>query len=227
VFLSPLPGLVGMRGPDPRLAPWAAFFRRSAAAHIGEWSYIRASLWSLHQQMPGFFVGGVFGFIAVGGEEDIGLGVGGGEGEDVPDVGGDDVGGEEVDLGGSVGDAVVVEAAAVGIFLAALEGAFDLHAEEVAEMVDGEVVGSVVSPGLGEDEAEFGGAEHEAEFGPFAAEFVVRDVWSGVGHGVSFVETGFGWLGMIEEWSPVKAESRFLAMGPLGMTILIIKSFGK
>ncbi len=44
--------------------------------------------------MPGLFVSGVFGVLAVGGEEDVGLGVGGGEGEDVPDVGGDDVGGE-------------------------------------------------------------------------------------------------------------------------------------
>jgi len=33
--------------------------------------------------------------------------------------------GEEVDLVGGVGDAVVVDYAAVGIFLAALEGAFD------------------------------------------------------------------------------------------------------
>ena len=39
----------------------------------------------------------------MGGEEDVGLVVGGGEGEDVEGVGGDDVGGEEVDLGGSVG----------------------------------------------------------------------------------------------------------------------------
>jgi len=110
--------------------------------------------------MPGFFVLGVFGALAVGGEEDVGLGVGGGEGEDVEDVGGDDVGGEEVDLGGSVGGAVVVEAAAVGVFLAALEGAFDLDAEEVAVVVPSvavrslragynEVVGGVVSAGLG------------------------------------------------------------------------------
>lgn len=88
-----------------------------------------------HQQMPGFFVLGVFGVLAVGGEEDVGLVVGGGEGEDVEGVGGDYVGGEEVDLGGGVGRAVVVDAAAVGIFLAALEGAFDLDAEEVAPSV--------------------------------------------------------------------------------------------
>src|ERR1039458_2640942 len=65
--------------------------------------------------MPGFFVLGVFGILAVGGEEDVGLVVGGGEGEDVEDVGGDYVGGEEVDLVGGVGDAVVVEVAFVGV----------------------------------------------------------------------------------------------------------------
>jgi len=76
------------------------------------------------------------------------LAVSGGQGEDVEGVGGDYVDGEEVDLGGGVGDAVVVEAAAVGVFLAALEGAFDLDAEEVALVVDYEVVGGVVSVGL-------------------------------------------------------------------------------
>ena len=35
-------------------------------------------------------VGGVLGVGVVGGEEDVGLVVGGGEGEDVPGVGGDD-----------------------------------------------------------------------------------------------------------------------------------------
>lgn len=59
--------------------------------------------------------------------------VGGGKGEDVEDVGGDypsaslrtGSSGEEVDLVGGVGDAVVVEVALVGVFLAFIEGAFD------------------------------------------------------------------------------------------------------
>ena len=51
----------------------------------------------------------------MGGEEDVGLVVGGGEREEVEGVGGDDVGGEEVDFGGGVGDAVVVEVAFVGL----------------------------------------------------------------------------------------------------------------
>ena len=141
----------------------------------------------------------------MGGEEDVGLGVGGGEGEDVEDVGGDDICGEEVDLVGGVGRAVVVEVAFVGV--AALEDcAFHLHAEEVAPSVavrslragsfpgnrslragslvgncclragDDEVVGGAVVAGAGEDESAFGGAELETEFGPLSAEFGVRDV---------------------------------------------------
>jgi len=118
----------------------------------------------------------------VGGEEDVGLGVSGGERENVEGVGGDDVGGEEVDLGGGVGDAVVVEVAFVRV-AAVVDGAFDLDAEEAAVMVDGEIVGGAVSAGAGEDESAFGGAELETEFGPFSAEFGVRDVVAAVGHG--------------------------------------------
>ena len=155
----------------------------------------------------------------MGGEEDVGLGVGGGEGEDVEGVGGDDVGGEEVDLGGGVGDAVVVEVAFVGV-AAKVDGAFDLDAEEVAPSVAvrslragsfpgncslragpsaavhclgagyDEVVGGAVSAGLGEDESEFGGAELEAEFGPFSAEFGVRDFWAAVAHSCALVKSG-------------------------------------
>ena len=87
--------------------------------------------------------------------------VGGGEGEDVEGVGGDYVGGEEVDFGWGVGDAVVVEVALVGVFLAFVEGAFDLDAEEVSVMVPSvavrslragyeEIVGGAVSAGAGE-----------------------------------------------------------------------------
>ena len=128
--------------------------------------------------MPGFFVLGVFGVLAVGGEGDVGLVVGGGEGEDVEGVGGDVV------------DAVVVEVAFVGVS-AMEDGAFDLDAEEVALVVYGEVVGGVVSAGLGEDQAVFGGSELETEFGPFSAEFGVRDVWAAgaIGHGGPWGET--------------------------------------
>jgi hypothetical protein len=140
--------------------------------------------------MPGFFVLGVFGILAVGGEEDVGLVVGGGQREDVEDVGGDYVGGEEVDLVGGVGRAVVVEVAFVGV-AAVEDGAFDLDAEEVALVVDYEVVGGVVPVGLGEDEAYFYGAEDEVEFGPLSAEFGVMDVvsFAAIWHGGPLGET--------------------------------------
>jgi hypothetical protein len=147
--------------------------------------------------MPGFFVLGVFGVWAVGGEEDVGLVVGGGEGEDVEGVGGDYISRKEVDFGGGVGDAVVVEVAFVGV-AAVVDGALHLNAEEVAVVVPSvavrslragpwvaagyvragyqEVVGGAVAAGAGEDESEFGGAELEAEFGPLSAAFGVRDV---------------------------------------------------
>jgi hypothetical protein len=141
--------------------------------------------------VPSFLVWGVFGFVAVWGEKDVGLGVGGGEGEDVENVDRDYIGSEEVDLGGGVGNAVVVDAAAIGVFLAFLVGAFDLHTEEMSVVIDDEVVGGIVSPGLGEDEAEFNGAEGEAEFGPLSAEFGVLDV--GVWHGDSLSEKLYFW----------------------------------
>lgn len=48
-----------------------------------------------------------------------------------------------------------------------------------------EVVGGAVSARLGRDEAVLGGAELETEFGPFSAEFGVRDVLAAgaIGHG--------------------------------------------
>ena len=149
----------------------------------------------------------------MGGEEDVGLGVCGGEGEDVEDVGGDNVCSEEVDLVGGVREAVVVEVAFVGV-AAQEDGAFHLHAQEVAPSVavrslragslvancslragplvafcslgacDEKVVGGAVAAGAGEDESAFSGAELEAEFGPFSAEFGVRDVgatWAHLG----------------------------------------------
>src|SRR5208282_4686610 len=103
-------------------------------APLRGWRHPHADSTFGHQQMPGFFVLGVFGILAVGGEEDVGLVVGRGQGENVEDVRGDYVGGEEVDLGWGVGDAVVVEVAFVGV-AAVVDGAFDLDAEEVAPSV--------------------------------------------------------------------------------------------
>jgi len=110
------------------------------------------------------------------------LAVGGFYGEDVPGVGGDDVGRDEIDLIGGVGSAVVGDAADVGV-PASLLRALDLNAEEVSVALYGEVVGGVVSPGLGDAQALFGGAGHETEFGPFATRLGVAEVHRLICHG--------------------------------------------
>jgi hypothetical protein len=111
----------------------------------------------------------------VGGQADVGLAVGGLDGEDVPGVDGDYVGGDEVDLVGAVGDVVGADGADVGVVSFA-GGALHLDAEEVSGAFDGEVVGGVVSPGLGDAESEFGGAGHETQLRPLAARLGVGDV---------------------------------------------------
>jgi len=94
--------------------------------------------------------------------------------EDVPGVGGDHVGGDEVDLVAGIWDVVGGEVAAVGVPSLGL-GAFDLHANEAALVLDGEIVWGVVAPGFGDAQAEFGGAGHEAQFYPLAARLGVTD----------------------------------------------------
>ena len=132
--------------------------------------------------MPGFLVLRVLRFAEVGGEDDGGLVSGGLEGEDVPGVGGDDEGGDEIELVGLVGDMAGTDGADVGM-LALVPGALDLDAEEVSVVVDGEVVvGGGVSPGLGQDQAVLGGALHETELRPLAPELGVRDVDPLLGH---------------------------------------------
>ena len=133
--------------------------------------------------MPGFFVKGVFGIFQVGGEDYCRLVVGGGDGEDVPGVGGDDEGGEEVELLGAVDDVAGADGADVGV-VPLVEGAFDLHAAEEAVVVGGDVVGGGFSPGLVAAESALGGALHEAEFGPLSAKFGVLDVLGVMGHAV-------------------------------------------
>ena len=74
-------------------------------------------------------------------------------------------------------------------------GAFDLDAEEASVVVDGEVVGSGVSPGFGDAESLLGGAGHEAHFGPLSALFGVRS-WR------------FAFLHVLETVRPSAAKSR-------------------
>ncbi len=70
--------------------------------------------------MPGFLIACVFGTAIVRGAEDIGLAVGGLDGEDVPGIGGDDVGGDEVDLVGGVRTSVAVNGGTCKTFRAGM-----------------------------------------------------------------------------------------------------------
>jgi len=111
--------------------------------------------------------------------------------DDVPDVGGNDERGDEVQLIFGVGHTVGGDVAFIGI-ASFVAGAFDLDAEDASVVFEHEVVGSGVSPRFGEHEAVFGGAGHEAEFGPFSAEFAVLDLSAGDGTGAGFSDHEFG-----------------------------------
>ena len=113
--------------------------------------------------MPGFAVGFEAHFLglAVGIEAEHGGGGADFYGDDVPDVEGDDVGGDEVDVffgvdgagfAGGVSGAGFVGLGADGF------GALDLNAVEAVAVVEDEVVAAGVSPGLGDAEVAGGGA---------------------------------------------------------------------
>ena len=127
------------------------------------------------QEVPGFAIGFVFGIAAVGREQNLFLMVNGFDRQDVPGVGGNDVGREEVQTITRVWEAVRGEVAFVGVTSFVL-GAFDLDAQEASAVLDGEVVGRSVPEGAGDDEAMLGGLGHEQHFGPFAAQFGVCDI---------------------------------------------------
>ena len=112
-------------------------------------------------QVPGFavfFEAHLFG-LAVGVEAEHGRGGADFDGDDVPDVERDDVGGDEVDVflgvdgaafADGVGGAGFVGAGADGV------GAFDLNAVEAVSVVEDEVVAAAVAPGLGDAEVPAG-----------------------------------------------------------------------
>ena len=127
------------------------------------------------KEVPSFAVAIVLGIFAMRRKKDLSLSVGGADGDDVPGVGGNDVGGDEVEASAGVGRAVGSDVAFIGMS-ALVAGAFDLDAEEASVVFDGEIVGRHVSPGLGDAEAVLGGASHEAQFGPFAPRFGVRNI---------------------------------------------------
>ena len=113
--------------------------------------------------------------LAMWGQQEMGLGSYGGDWDYVPGVGWDYVGSYEVQtvfgIGHSVGGYVTFETVVAAAF-----GGFDLNAEDASVVFDHEIVGSGVSPGLGDHESVLGGAGHETEFGPLSAEFVGFEV---------------------------------------------------
>jgi len=127
------------------------------------------------KQVPGFAIWSVLGAGAVGREDEAGASASGGERNDVPNVGLDDVDGEEVNAVAGVGNVAGGDVAFVGA-AAPVVGALYLDAEEVSVVLDGKVVGGGFSPGLGDAEAVLGGASHEAQFGPFTPQLGVGDI---------------------------------------------------
>ncbi len=99
-----------------------------------------------------------------------------GDGDDVPDVAGDDVGDEEVDIGCGVDGAGVAAGGGVDAIAAsgAVRGGFDLHAAEALAGVGDEVVAAAVAVGLGDDESATRGLHHEHHFDQFAPLFGVE-----------------------------------------------------
>src|SRR5437016_13790704 len=92
------------------------------------------------------------------------------DGNDVPGVTRDNVGGEESDLRGGVS---AFEAAAAGgsdaVIVAAHHGdRFDLHAKQARAGIDHEIVASGVAVRFGDGKAESGGAAEKAQFGQLA-----------------------------------------------------------
>ena len=92
---------------------------------------------------------------------------------DVPDVLGDHVGGEEIEGSALITATGGADVAFVAAFGPAAGGGFDLHADEVAVGFDDGVVTGGISPGIENLEAVFGGGGDKLKLGPLAATFAI------------------------------------------------------
>src|SRR5579872_2351747 len=122
--------------------------------------------------MPRLFVNGVLGERVVRGQTNHVLYPAGDfDRDDVPEIGWNDVDGEEVDLGGGVGPARGA-LNCTGVQLAPpVTGGFDLYAQETPSGFDDEVIPAAVAPRLNHAQPMFGGSGHEKQFSPFSAQF--------------------------------------------------------
>ena len=153
--------------------------------------------------MPGFAVDFQAHFLglAVGVEAEHGLGRADFDGDDVPEVEGDDVGGDEIDVAFGVDGAAFADgvggAGFVGSGAEAL-GAFDLDTVELdyrpGAVVEDEVVALGVSPGLADGETALRGLVEESGFGTLSGALGVGAVGV-VGEAVIFVCGHGGLLG--------------------------------
>ena len=157
-----------------------------------------SALHMLLEEVPGFAVGFPAGAFAgdAGIEAEAG-GVGDGfYGDDVPGVERNDVGDEDVDVVGRVGDfSFAVDAIdRLNVVAAGAQdfGAFQLHAPEAGAGVEDEVVALAVSPGFGGVEAEGSGFEHEGGFGEFSSALGVAV--NGLGFCPIGPARGFDWF---------------------------------
>ena len=87
--------------------------------------------------------------------------------DDVPHVEGDDVGYEEVDLVGGVGNVALEGPVGVDDVSAIVDAAsgLDLDAPEVLTGIEDEVIAAAVADGLGDSEAEMYSLEGEGNLG--------------------------------------------------------------
>jgi len=148
------------------------------------------------EEVPGFAVGFPAGPLAVvaGVETQALVGSEDFYGQDVPDVEGDDVGCEDVDVVGAVDDFTLAIDAVDGLDVVASGAhhfsAFQLHAPEAWTGVEDEVVALAVSPRFGEVEAQGFGLQEEGGFGEFSGTLgVAVDGWTrgGCGQWLHFV----------------------------------------
>ena len=106
----------------------------------------------------------------------------GGNWDDEPSIKLDDVGGDEIYAIAGIRAAASRDVALVGP-CTLIFGALDLDSQEVSVVLDGEIVGRGVAPGLGDTQAVLRGAGHEAQLRPFAPALGVGDVDPGIWHG--------------------------------------------
>src|SRR5579863_7394832 len=113
----------------------------------------------------------MFFAFAVGSEVERGVALAdGGVGENIPVVGGDEVGGEEIDGARSVAAVLwAADAETVSTFGMAAHGAFDLHAEDGTGVFDPDVGAGESAVGAGDFESLASGEGHEVKFGPGSA----------------------------------------------------------